>query len=216
MAILMRMLSLGSAFALMGCSTAPELPVSDHIRHGIGWIDRQFSTCAEANCPRTTQKTLAVIERSRSAITVAPQSPIDPAPSSPLTSEQMNEHVIHFEFGKSHLTEIGERKMKALLPEAKKSIRIEVIGRTDDIGTRAFNDRLARQRADTVRDWLVRQGVLASIKVDADGMCCYVDGSRTEVARRQNRRVEIRLVHLVAKRGVVSNSKGVQLSEVTS
>lgn len=210
MAILMRMLSLGSAFALMGCSTAPEHPVSDQIRHGIGWIDRQFSTCAEVNCPRPTQKTLAVIERSRSTTTVSPQLPFDPAPSSPLTSEEVNVHVIHFDFGKSHLTEVGARKMNVLLPEAKKSIRIEVIGRTDDIGSKAFNDRLARQRADTVRDWLVRQGILASITVDAEGMCCYVDGSRTEVARRQNRRVEIRLVHLVAKRDVVSNSKGVQ------
>ncbi len=210
MAILTRMLSLGSAFALMGCSTAPELPVSDQIRHGIGWIDRQFSTCTGPNCPRPTQKTLAVIERPRSAVSVSQQPPLDPAPSSPLTREQINEHVIHFDFGKSHLIEVGARKMNALLPEAKKSIRIEVIGRTDDIGTRAFNDRLARQRADTVRDWLVRQGILASITVDAEGMCCYVDGSRTEVARRQNRRVEIRLVHLVAKRGVVSNSKGVQ------
>ena len=102
--------------------------------------------------------------------------------------------------------------MNALLSDAKKSIRIEVVGRTDDLGTRAFNDRLARQRAATVRDWLVRQGILALIKVDAEGMCCYVNGSRTEAARRQNRRTEIRLVHLVAKRDVVSssNSKGVQ------
>lgn len=210
MAILMRMLSLGSAFALMGCGTAPELPVSDQIRHSIGWIDRQFSTCAGADCPRPTQKTLAVIERSRSAVIVSPQPPIDPAPSSLLTSEQIDEHVIHFDFEKSQLTETEARKMNALLPDAKKSIRIEVVGRTDDLGTRAFNDRLARQRADTVRDWLVRQGILASIKVDAKGMCCYVNGSRTEVARRQNRRVEIHLVHLVAKRDVVSNSKGVQ------
>jgi hypothetical protein len=110
MAILMRILGIGSAFALMGCSTTPELPVSDQIRHGIGWIDRQFSTCAGANCPRPTQKTLAVIERSRSAISVSPQPPLDPAPSSPLTSEQMNEHVIHFDFGKSHLTEAGQER----------------------------------------------------------------------------------------------------------
>jgi outer membrane protein OmpA-like peptidoglycan-associated protein len=212
MAILMRMLSLGSAFALMGCGTAPELPVSDQIRHSIGWIDRQFSTCVGANCPRPTQKSLAVIERSRSAVFVSSQPPIDPAPSSPPTSEQIDEHVIHFDFGKSQLTELGARKMNALLSDAKKSIRIEVVGRTDDLGTRAFNDRLARQRAATVRDWLVRQGILALIKVDAEGMCCYVNGSRTEAARRQNRRTEIRLVHLVAKRDVVSssNSKGVQ------
>lgn len=206
----MRMLGIGSVFVLAGCSTAPELPVSDQIRHDIGWIDRQFATCAGANCPRPTQKTLAVIERSRNAISVSSQPLLDPALSSPLTSERIDEHVIHFDFGKSHLTEIGARKMNSLLPDAKKSIRIEVIGRTDDLGTKAFNDQLARQRAETVRDWLVRQGILALIKVDAEGMCCYVNGSRTEVARRQNRRVEIRLVHLVAKRGVVSNSKGVQ------
>jgi hypothetical protein len=41
-------------------------------------------------------------------------------------------------------------------------------------------------------------------------MCCYLDASRTDIARRQNRRVEIRLVHLVAKRDAVSNSKGAQ------
>lgn len=212
MAILMRMLGVGSVFVLAGCSTAPELPVSDQIRHGIGWIDRQFATCAGVNCRRPTQKTLAVIELPRSIGPGLPQPPVDLAPSSPLTSEQITEHVIHFDFGKSHLTEIGGRKMNALLLEAKKSIRIEVVGRTDDLGTRAFNDRLARQRAATVRDWLVRQGILASIKVDAEGMCCYVNGSRTEAARRQNRRAEIRLVHLVAKRDVVSssNSKGVQ------
>lgn len=212
MAILMRMLGIGSVFALAGCSTAPELPASDQIRHGIGWIDRQFATCAGANCPRPTQKTLAVIERSRNATSVSPQPPLDPALSSPLTSEQTDEYVIYFDFGKSHLTEAGARKMNALLPDAKKSIRIEVVGRTDDVGTRAFNDRLARQRADTVRDWLVRHGISAPVKVEAAGMCCYVESSRTEAARRQNRRAEIRLVHLVAKRDVVSssNNKGVQ------
>lgn len=210
MAILMRMLSLGSAFALMGCSTAPGLPVSDQIRHGIGWIDRQFSTCAEANCPRPTQKTLAIIELPRTAVPVATQTPVDPVPVPPEKTEQAAEHVIHFDFGKSLPTAIGPGQMNALLPQARTAIRIEVTGRTDDIGTKTFNDRLARQRAVAVRDWFVRRGVRAPIKVRAEGMCCYLDASRTDVARRQNRRVEIRLVHSVAKRDAVINSKGAQ------
>jgi outer membrane protein OmpA-like peptidoglycan-associated protein len=210
MAILMRMLSLGSACALMGCSTAPELPVSDQVRHGIGWIDREFSTCAEANCPRPTQKTLAIIELPRTAVPVATKTPVDPVPVPPEMTEQVAEHAIHFEFGKSLPTAIGAGQMNALLPQARTAIRIEVTGRTDDIGTKTLNDRLARQRAVAVRDWLVRRGVRAPIEVHAEGLCCYQDGSRTEVARRQNRRVEIRLVHPVAKRDVVSNSKGAQ------
>ena len=57
-----------------------------------------------------------------------------------------------------------------------------------------------------------RDGSVRPVKVEAAGMCCYVESSRTEAARRQNRRAEIRLVHLVAKRDVVSssNNKGVQ------
>ncbi len=210
MAILMRLLSLGSVFALAGCSVAPELPVAKPIPNGIGWVGRQFSACVDTSCPRPTQKTLAIIELPRTAVPVATKTPVDPVPVPPEKTEQVAEHVIHFEFGKSLPTAIGAGQMNALLPQARTAIRIEVTGRTDDIGTKTFNDRLARQRAVAVRDWLVRRGVRAPIEVRAEGMCCYLDASRTDVARRQNRRVEIRLVHLVAKRDAVINSKGAQ------
>ena len=57
---------------------------------------------------------------------------------------------------------------------------------------------------------LAEVAIHAPIEVRAEGMCCYLDSSHTEVARRHNRRVEVRLVHLVTRRDVVSNSKGVQ------
>lgn len=213
MAILMRMLSLGATFALAGCSVAPDLPVVEPMHNGIGWVGRQFAACVGAQCPRTTQKTLAIVELPKAAVPVATlplKPPVDPVPAPPIETERFVEHVIHFDFGKSLPAAIGLRRMNAVLPQARTAIRIEVTGRTDDIGTKAFNDRLARQRADTVREWLVRRGVRAPIEVRAEGMCCYLDASRTDIARRQNRRVEIRLVHLVAKRDVVSNSKGAQ------
>jgi outer membrane protein OmpA-like peptidoglycan-associated protein len=213
MAILMRMLSLGATFALAGCSVAPDLPVVEPMHNGIGWVGRQFAACVGAQCPRPTQKTLAIVELPKAAVPVAtlpPKPPVDPVPASPVEAEQLIEHVIHFDFGKSLPAASGLRRMNAVLPQARTAIRIEVTGRTDDIGTKAFNDRLARQRAEAVREWLAHRGVRAPIEVRADGMCCYLDASRTDIARRQNRRVEIRLVHLVAKRDVVSNSKGAQ------
>ena len=212
MAILMRLMSLGATFALAGCSVAPNLPIAEPIRHGIGWVGRQFSACAEASCPRPTQKTLAIIEIHRTTASVAHQAPVDPVPvpAPPEKTEQVAEHAIHYEFGKSLPTAIGAGQMNALLPQARTAIRIEVTGRTDDIGTQTSNDRLARQRAVAVRYWLVRRGVRAPIEVRAEGLCCYLDASRTDVARRQNRRVEIRLVHSVTKRDAVINSKGAQ------
>jgi hypothetical protein len=111
MAILMRMLSLGSAFALMGCGTAPELPVSDQIRHEhrldrspiLDVRGRELSSphAKDPGRHRAIQKCGQF---------VSSQPPIDPAPSSPLTSEQIDEHVIHFDFGKSHLTEARGKK----------------------------------------------------------------------------------------------------------
>jgi outer membrane protein OmpA-like peptidoglycan-associated protein len=213
MAVLMRMLGLGASFVLAGCSVAPDLPVTEPVPHGIGWVGRQFAACTDAHCPRPTQKTLAIVELPKAAVPVATlplKPPVDPVPASPIETERFVEHVIHFDFGKSQPAAIGMRQMNAVLSQARTAIRIEVTGRTDDIGTKAFNDRLARQRADTVREWLVRRGVRAPIEVRAEGMCCYLDASRSDIARRQNRRVEIRLVHLVAKRDVVSNSKGAQ------
>ncbi len=209
----MRMLSLGATFALAGCSVAPGLPVIEPMPNGIGWVGRQFSACTDPHCPRPTQKTLAFVELPKAAVPVAtlpPKPPVDPVPAPQTETERFVEHVIHFDFGKSQPAAIGVRQMNAVLSQARTAIRIEVTGRTDDIGTKAFNDLLAGQRADTVREWLVRRGVRAPIEVRAEGMCCYLDASRTDIARRQNRRVEIRLVHLVAKRDAVSNSKGAQ------
>jgi len=71
--------------------------------------------------------------------------------------------------------------------------RIELYGRTDDIGGKAYNDRLARRRAESVRSWLLDRGIQAEILVRAEGLCCYLDPAPTEAARRSNRRVEVRL-----------------------
>jgi outer membrane protein OmpA-like peptidoglycan-associated protein len=71
-------------------------------------------------------------------------------------------------------------------------IHVEVDGYTDNTGAADYNQRLSQQRADTVRSYLVSQGVPSAL-VDARGF-----GSNDPIAsndspeeRRQNRRVNL-------------------------
>ena len=98
-----------------------------------------------------------------------------------------------------------------------------VSGFTDNKSIRGGNSQfednweLSAQRALTVTRALIDEGMPSSmVFAAAFGAEQPIAPNGDEQGRPQNRRVEIRLVHLVAKRGVVSNSKGVQLSEVTS
>ena len=104
----------------------------------------------------------------------------------------------------------GLKSILDLPAVAKAATRIELDGRTDDIGSKTFNDRLARQRAEHVRDWLLREGVKAPIVLSAEGACCFADSDKTESARQRNRRVEVRLVHRVLGRDAVGNKQGAQ------
>lgn len=212
MAILTRGLIIaGSIFTVGGCGSIPEVQPPEAVRHGIGWLNRQFETCAGTNCPQPTRKTLALVELPRKPQAIPLPAPVEPASSSKeIASEEIVAQTIRFAFGQ-HLPADSELKsLRDLMPQARKAIRIEVLGRTDDIGSKPYNDRLARQRAEGVRDWLIRHEIHAPIKVRAEGRCCYLDPATTETARRSNRRVEVRLVHLVSRRDAVSNSKGVQ------
>ncbi len=69
---------------------------------------------------------------------------------------------------------------------------ILVIGHTDSIGNEAYNQRLSERRAQSVVDYLIRQGV-ASHQIGAEGRGMHEPRSSnaTEAGRAQNRRVEI-------------------------
>jgi outer membrane protein OmpA-like peptidoglycan-associated protein len=193
---------------LVGCgSLPPALPqalpearpkpmASDR----IAWIERQFKTCSGTACPTPTRKTLAIVElpvaetsqrlpfrkSSRLPSPVASVSPVATA-AEPATA------TILFEYGQDTPTADGQRELERLAAIAAAYQRIELYGRTDDIGGKAYNDRLARRRAESVRSWLLDRGVEAEIVVRAEGLCCYLDPAPTEAARRSNRRVEVRL-----------------------
>jgi outer membrane protein OmpA-like peptidoglycan-associated protein len=69
--------------------------------------------------------------------------------------------------------------------------RILVRGHTDDLGTEAYNQSLSEQRAETVKEYLVTQGVNASrLKVRGYGNTVARYSNDSEAGRAKNRRVE--------------------------
>jgi len=77
-----------------------------------------------------------------------------------------------FAFAKSDLTPTGRTRIDNTLTELRSSgIRlraISIVGHTDPIGSAEFNQRLSVARANSVRDYLVSQGVPANI-IQAEG-----------------------------------------------
>ncbi|MGO4396626.1 OmpA family protein, partial [Variovorax sp. M-6] len=115
-----------------------------------------------------------------------------------------------FAFAKSDLTPAGRTRIDNTLQELRSSgIRlrsISIVGHTDPIGSLEFNQRLSVARANSVRDYLVAQGVPANIiqtegRGPADLKITEADCRAQGKARNRtaliacfepNRRVEIR------------------------
>ena len=80
---------------------------------------------------------------------------------------------------------------------------LSVEGHTDDLGSAEYNATLSRDRAESVRDYLVEQGVRPEqITVEAYGESEPVASNETAEGRRRNRWVEI----VVLKEPVLGSS----------
>lgn len=81
------------------------------------------------------------------------------------------------------------------LLNANPGIRIEVGGHTDDVGEEADNQKLSEQRANAVRDHLVKAGIDgARITAKGYGEAKPVESNGTEAGRAMNRRTEIKVM----------------------
>lgn len=71
-------------------------------------------------------------------------------------------------------------------------MRIRLTGHTDNIGSRDFNLRLSRFRANVVRDYLLSKGIEPSrVEADGKGLTQPLNDNATEAERALNRRVEL-------------------------
>lgn len=72
------------------------------------------------------------------------------------------------------------------------TVVVQVVGHTDSQGGESYNQTLSLNRAESVRSYLVKQGVPSSrVLIDGRGETQPIADNATEAGRAKNRRVEI-------------------------
>lgn len=103
--------------------------------------------------------------------------------------------VINFEFGKSTLDKNSCNYLDKIVTLMKKgSIKMQINGHTDNIGTDDFNMKLSQKRAKAVYDYLINKGAETSrLSYLYFGMRKPIAPNDTEEGRLINRRVEFEI-----------------------
>jgi outer membrane protein OmpA-like peptidoglycan-associated protein len=99
-----------------------------------------------------------------------------------------------FDFGKYDVkpdTKITLAKLAGII-QSHPGLYLAIEGHTDNIGSDEANTKLSQQRADTVREFLVQQGLAAdTVTGVGEGKAQPVADNSTNEGRQKNRRVEI-------------------------
>ena len=146
---------------------------------------------------------------SAAAITVATPAPMAPPPAPPPPPPPpppapqppppprytFDLAMVHFRFDHADLTKGGKDTVRAMAEtlKAHSEVNVDVVGHTDWIGTEAYNMKLSRARAETVRRLLTQLGVADSrITVKWRGKDEPMADNKTKAGRDLNRRVEVK------------------------
>jgi len=101
---------------------------------------------------------------------------------------------LFFDFGKAKILRESIPELKRVADIINKhGLNVELSGHTDDIGTDEYNQSLSVERAENVKEFLVKQGCESQlIAVVGYGSSKPLAENTTEAGRQMNRRVEIR------------------------
>lgn len=106
---------------------------------------------------------------------------------------------VTFDFGKYDLKPQfypALNNVASTLGEYNQTI-VEVAGHTDSVGSAQFNQRLSEQRANSVGNYLMGQGLIRErFEILGMGKNSPIADNGTDAGRAQNRRVEIRVLPL--------------------
>jgi OOP family OmpA-OmpF porin len=127
-----------------------------------------------------------------------PVTPPPPGKNPPPVGAAHRFEDVHFAFDKYSLTEYAKASLDSDVTAINKlagtypSLKVDVAGHTDWIGTDAYNQALSERRASAVKDYLVRKGVDSGrIRTYAYGESQPVAPNTTAEGRALNRRAEI-------------------------
>jgi len=171
---------------LSGCAVERSIITEVPKRLSLTWDRSDWRLCDQGECPKPTSKTVLLV--------AAPPT-VEPVFGEPPKLIQVARKLapvsVTFQFASAALSDLAEMEIKkaVALIEPGDSIRVE--GRTDDIGSQAFNDRLAKRRAEVVAAYLKRLGVKSPIEIRSQGKCCYAITNNSDESRAINRRVDL-------------------------
>lgn len=104
---------------------------------------------------------------------------------------------INFEFDKADLLETSLPELKNLINFLNKSptIKIQIRGHTDALGEEEYNQKLSKMRADSVKRYLVINGISKDrLKCIGYGAIYPIADNNTDEGQDLNRRVEIKIL----------------------
>jgi hypothetical protein len=101
-----------------------------------------------------------------------------------------------FDFNKAVLKPEARAQLEGVLQALKEqpSLQVQVVGHTDGVGSDAYNMKLSQRRAESVADFLIKNGSRKEyLQVDWKGKREPIASNANAEGRAQNRRVEITL-----------------------
>lgn len=182
-------------------------PATLHISQVDFGHDARFTRCVEPACPSITPKTLAFTSAPIAPVSIIAKPPA--AASATVTARPTDlaatalaansraaaprTLILHFGINSAHLTAAHKALLTTAIGELRRTDRIVISGRTDDLGSESLNEALALARALAIRDHLLdlAPDLPARIAIDAKGRCCYATPNDSKAGRAQNRRVEL-------------------------
>ena len=119
---------------------------------------------------------------------------------------------ILFATNKSELSPASREALAKFATSLKNSpdTDVTIYGHTDNTGTRTVNERISKERAEAVANYLVGQGVSRS-RITTEGLAYDqpVADNSTAAGRAQNRRVE---VYITANENMIKKAEEGQLN----
>ena len=104
---------------------------------------------------------------------------------------------VHFDFGKATLRPDSFAELEELVSylKRKEDIKVEIAGHTDNVGKEEDNLKLSQQRADAIRNYVIKKGIQpARVVAKGYGAAEPVTDNDTDKGRQLNRRTEVRIL----------------------
>lgn len=101
---------------------------------------------------------------------------------------------ILFDFDSRELRFVAKQELSDLAESLQEFPQTEVlvVGHTDSVGERDYNQQLSEERAEAAADYLISEGIdLDRIVIEGRGESEPVASNETEAGRQENRRVEV-------------------------